>query len=127
MKKRVIVLAILCMVGIPIYAIYDFLDVELDELSEGKFLSEHLSPNHDYTARAYLIDEGGATIRAVIRVEIDFGPERKTVYWNYDESTVNITWLNNEAIAINGHQLNIFNDTYNWKKDPHWEENRGHY
>ena len=127
MKKWAIRLAIIFIIGIPIYAIYDFLDVELDELSEGEFLSEYLSPNHDYTARAYLIDEGGATVRAAIRVEIDFGNEVKTIYWNYDESTVNIKWLDNEIIEINDHKLNIFNDTYHWKKDPNWEENRGKY
>jgi hypothetical protein len=68
LKKWVIRLAIIFIIGIPIYAIYDFLDVELDELSEGEFLSKYLSPNHDYTARAYLIDEGGATVRSAIRV-----------------------------------------------------------
>jgi hypothetical protein len=60
-------------------------------------------------------------------VEIDFGNEVKTIYWNYDESTVNIKWLDNETIEINDHKLNIFNDTYHWKKDPNWEENRGKY
>lgn len=127
MKKWIIVLAIIFIIGIPIYVVYDFIDVELDELSEGEFLSEHPSPNHDYTAKAYLIDEGGATVRAAIRVEIDFGNEIKTIYWNYDESTVNIKWLDNETIEINDHKLNIFDDTYHWKKDPDWEENRGKY
>lgn len=124
MKKWVIVLAIIFIIGIPIY---DFLNVELDELSVGEFLSEHPSPNNDYIASAYLIDEGGATVRAAIRVEINFGNKIKTIYWNYDESTVNIKWLDKESIEINDHKLNIFNDTYHWKRDSNWEENRGKY
>lgn len=127
MKKWFIALVLLLIIGIPIYIVYDFLNVELDELPKGELLSDHSSPNHDYIAKAYLIDEGGATVRAAIRVEIDFGNEIKTVYWNYDESTVNIKWLDNETIEINDHQLNIFNDNYHWKKDPDWEENRGKY
>ncbi|QDP99627.1 hypothetical protein FOH38_03095 [Lysinibacillus fusiformis] len=121
MKKWVIVIVIIFIIGIPIY---DFLNVELDELSVGKFLSEYPSPNNDYTAKAYLIDEGGATVRAAIRVEIDFENEIKTIYWNYDESTVNIKWLDDETIEINNHKLNIFYDTYHWKKDSNWEGNR---
>ncbi|MGO4887305.1 DUF5412 family protein [Anaerobacillus sp. MEB173] len=124
MKKWLVVLGIIFIIGIPIY---DFLNVELDELSEGEFLTEYPSPNNEYMAKAYLIDEGGATVRAAIRVEIDFGNEIKTIYWNYDESTVNIKWLDNETIEINDHKLNIFNDTYHWKKDPNWEKTRGEY
>jgi hypothetical protein len=122
MKKWLIGLALLSIMVIPIY---DILHVDLDELSEGEFLSKHPSPNRDYTAKAYLIDEGGATVRAAIRVEIDDGNEANTIYWNYDESTVNISWLDNETIHINDHTLNIFHDTYHWKKDPDWQENRG--
>ncbi|WP_390287444.1 DUF5412 family protein [Ureibacillus sp. GCM10028918] len=127
MKKWAIILAVIFITGIPIYAIYDFLVVELDELSVGEFLSEHPSPNNDFIARAFLIDEGGATVRAAIRVEVDFGNETKTIYWNYDESTVNIRWLDNETIEIIDHRLNIFKDTYHWKRDPSWEDNRGRY
>lgn len=124
MKKWIIVVSVLFILGVTVY---DFLNVELDEVSEGKFLSEHPSPNNKYKARAYLIDEGGATVRAATRVEIDYGSESKTIYWNYDESTVNIKWLDNKTIEINDHKLNIFHDTYHWKKDPEWDENRGEY
>ncbi|WP_342573894.1 DUF5412 family protein [Solibacillus sp. FSL K6-1781] len=124
MKKVIVVFNLLFIIGIPIYIIYDFIEVELDELPKGELLSEHSSPNLDYIAKAYLIDEGGATVRAAIRVEIDFGNDLKTIYWNYDESTVNIKWLDHETIEINNHKLNIFNDYYHWKKDPEWEENR---
>lgn len=69
--------------------IYDLLNVELDELAEGEFLSEHQSSNNDYTARAYLI-VGGVSTRNAIRVEIDFGNEIITIYWSYDEYTVKV-------------------------------------
>ncbi|SOC06369.1 hypothetical protein SAMN05880501_104261 [Ureibacillus xyleni] len=125
MKKWLIFIVLI--IGGCTYKVYDFLNVELDELSKGEFLSEHPSPNNDYVAKAFVIDEGGATVRAAIRVEIDYGDKTKTIYWNYDESTVNIRWVDNETIVINDHPLHIFNDTYHWKKDPKWEENRGRY
>ena len=124
MKKRIIVLSILLIIGI---SVYDFFDVKLDELSKGEFLSEQPSPDNKYNAKAYLIDDGGATVRAAIRVEIDYGSESKTIYWNYDESTANLKWLDNKTIKINDHTLNIFHDTYHWKKDPEWDKNRGNY
>lgn len=125
--KKIIFLFLCTALALLAFFIYDFLIVELNELPEGVFLSKYPSPNNKFIARAYLLDEGGATVRTAIRVEIDNGNEIKTIYWNYDESTVNILWLDNKTIMINGHQLNIFVDTYQWKKDPEWENNRGKY
>ncbi|MFJ7668419.1 DUF5412 family protein [Lysinibacillus sp. NPDC097195] len=127
MKKIVAIVTCLVAIAIALYAMYDFLVVELDELSAGEFLAEYPSPNNAYRAKAYLLDEGGATVRAAIRVAIDDGNKAKTIYWNYDESTAHIHWLDTETIEINGHQLNIFKDTYHWKKDADWESNRGKY
>ena len=42
-------------------------------------------------------------VRAAIRVEIDYGDNTKTIYWNYDESSLNIRWGDNESIVINDH------------------------
>ncbi|MCP1144907.1 DUF5412 family protein [Lysinibacillus endophyticus] len=70
--------------------IYDFLNVELDELPKGEILPEHLSPNQKFVVIAEVIDEVGITLRAAIRVEIDYGDNTKTIYWNYDESSLNI-------------------------------------
>lgn len=129
MKKWLIILSSVFIIAILTIGalVYDFLNVELDELSKGEFLSEHPSPYNELIARAYVIDEGGATVRAAIRAEIDFGDEIKTIYWNYDESTAKISWIDGETININDHELNIFNDTYHWKKDTDWERNRGKY
>lgn len=70
--------------------IYDFLNVELDELPKSEILPEHLSPNQKFVVIAEVIDEVGITLRAAIRVEIDYGDNTKTIYWNYDESSLNI-------------------------------------
>ncbi|MFC0187244.1 DUF5412 family protein [Fictibacillus aquaticus] len=123
-KKRYILLGVLIVFGI---ILFDVTNVKLDELPKGKFLSEHSSPFNDNVAKAYLIDDGGATVRASIRVEVGDGSEAETIYWNYDESSVNIKWLDKETIEINGHILNIYDETYHWKDDPDWEKNRGKY
>ncbi|BAK15308.1 hypothetical protein SSIL_0885 [Solibacillus silvestris StLB046] len=41
MKKGIVVFILLFIIGIPIYNIYDFIEVELDELPKGELLSEH--------------------------------------------------------------------------------------
>ncbi|WP_168193833.1 DUF5412 family protein [Lysinibacillus sp. SGAir0095] len=59
-----------------------------------------------------------------IRLEIDFGKEKRKIYWKYDESKANVEWLDNVTIKINDQTLNIFNDKYDWRQDPDWEVNR---
>ncbi|UDK97001.1 hypothetical protein EYB33_12095 [Lysinibacillus sphaericus] len=126
-KKWLLFSTLLFILLVSTYGIYDFLDVDLDELPEGELLSEHPSPSGDYIARAFLIDQGGATVRTALRVEIDYGHKTKTIYWCYDENKVNLKWLGKNTIEINNHKLDIFKDTYNWKEDPDWENKRGEY
>ena len=121
MKKWAIILTICFVI---VFFIYDYINLDLDSLDEGELISEHPSHQNEYVARAYLLDEGGPTTRAAIRVEIDYGKETRTIYWKYHEHRAKIDWLDNDTVEINGHKLNIFNDTYNWKKDPYWEEHR---
>lgn len=49
----------------------DLVSVQLHELNgSGAFMQEFSSLNNEYVARSYLIDDGGATVRAQVRVGI---------------------------------------------------------
>lgn len=124
----IIFLGFFLIVGAALLLINDRVNVGLEDLQgKGEVIESITSPDENYTANVYLINEGGATTRFQIRVAIysnnnDTAYEKtfddNTIYWEYGtgEKTT-VFWVDKETIKINDVTLNIFNDTYNWKKD----------
>ncbi|RAS75505.1 DUF5412 family protein [Priestia endophytica] len=125
-KKKKIIIFILIIVAIIFWAIAKF-NVELDEVDgEGKFLKDVTSPTKEYKAIAYIMNDGGPTVRAQLRVGIDsYGPaersfDDKTIYWDIDAENKNdpdIKWIDNHTVSINGIKVDIYNEDtyYNWR------------
>lgn len=103
------------------------MSVSLTELDgKGQLQQEVPSPEDQYVARAYLIDDGGATVRAQVRVSItslsgdgDFND--KTIYWEInaeDKENTEIIWENDHLLTVNNKEINIYEEDtyYNWKE-----------
>lgn len=124
----IIFLVFILIIGAALLFINDRVNVGLEDLQgKGELIDSIASPDEDYTANVYLINEGGATTSFQIRVAIDSNNNNTahektfddyTIYWEYGtgEKTT-VYWVDKETIKINDVTLNIFNDTYNWKKD----------
>ncbi|UOE62478.1 hypothetical protein HPB58_09995 [Priestia filamentosa] len=129
-KKRIFIamILILCIViGAPLLWLSAKLTTHLDELDgRGRFITDVRSPTKEYTAVAYLIDDGGATVGAQLRIGItsyrlaerDF--DDKTIYWDKDTPHMEdpqIKWIDRHTVEVNGVKIDIYDkDTYyNWK------------
>jgi hypothetical protein len=127
-KKRIFAFLTALILIVIFIGIYDLSHTTLEEAPHGKLIKTYDSPTHAYTARAFLINNGGATIRTAIRVDIVFNHQKdkppKTIYFEYDRSEPEITWLSPHVIQIYNHKLNIFKDTYNWQNDKNWDKER---
>ncbi|MGZ9869941.1 DUF5412 family protein [Priestia endophytica] len=122
-KKKLIWIFI---IGVLVFWIGDKMIVQLDEVDgEGKFLKDVDSPTKEYKAIAYIVDDGGPTVRAQLRVGINsYGAaertfDDKTIYWDIDavnKSDPEIKWVNNHTVSINGIKVDIYNEDnyYNW-------------
>lgn len=91
----------------------------MNRLPTGDFLTEESSPDGKYTLKAYLSD-GGATTSYAIRGELVFNDgkkKKKNIYWNYREETVDISWINNSTVVINGHELEVSKDKYDFRRE----------
>ena len=89
----------------------------MDNLPQGEFLTSAEAPNGLHRIDAYLCN-GGATVDFAVRcavVDIDSGEERN-IYWQYHQQTAQIEWIDEETVEINGIRLNIFTDSYDWRK-----------
>lgn len=117
MVKRFLLIISLLLFALVSYGIY-WIFFDMGRLPAGEFLSEETSPNGEYTLRAYVTD-GGATGSYAVRGELVFHEKRnktKNIYWNYREEAAEITWKDRHTVVINGHELDVRRDTYDFRR-----------
>lgn len=92
----------------------------MDRLPTGGKIAEKQSPDGTYTFKAY-VTNGGATTSFAVRGELVFNHRKyfktKNVYWNYQEDTAKIVWKDNDTVIINGHTLNVPEESYDFRND----------
>ncbi|WP_035179159.1 DUF5412 family protein [Alkalihalobacterium bogoriense] len=100
-----------------------FFSTDLSNINGTFELQESIdSPDGTFTANVYLVN-AHSTVKYSLAVGIDSNNEKfpelndKIIYWHYPESEYDVEWLDDETIIINGTHLNIFKDTYHWRKD----------
>lgn len=88
----------------------------MENLPHGEFIESSCSPNQHYVINAYLCS-GNATTDFSIRCEVvnKKTNEIKNIYWEYGKETVNIEWVNEQTVLINGKQLDVTTDIYDWR------------
>ncbi|GMR68097.1 DUF5412 domain-containing protein [Bacillus sp. MN7755] len=117
--KRKSLIVLFCIVGLFVYGVY-WAFFSMDRLPTGEKIPEKQSPDGTYTFKAY-ITNGGATTSFAVRGELVFNHRKyfktKNVYWNYREDTAKIVWKDNDTVIINGHTLNVPEETYDFRDD----------
>lgn len=83
-----------------------------------ELIAESTSPNGTYTVNAYVSD-GGATTSFTVLGELVFNEQNKRskkIYWQYREENANIEWLDEHTVIINGVQLELPHETYDYRR-----------
>ncbi|WP_087456524.1 DUF5412 domain-containing protein [Tumebacillus avium] len=120
MKKKVLIGCssfLILVLGILAFAVYYFF-YSMDRLPVGEFLTQSSSPNKTYTIDFYLVN-GGATTDFSVRGElvINKTKERENIYWEYRTENVKAVWKDEYTVLINGHELDVRKDKYDWRND----------
>jgi hypothetical protein len=92
---------------------------DMSRLPTGEYLTEETSPERTYTLKAY-VTNGGATTSYAIRGELVFNDRNnktKNIYWNYREETADIVWKDDDTVEINGHILDVPDDTFDFRNE----------
>ena len=110
----IVILLIVSLLGYGIYwAFYDIQSIEGQ-----KVLQEVSSPDDTYTITAYLNNGGATTDYAVLcSIKNNTTGREKNIYWQYHCSRANIIWLDEDTVQINGVELNVKKDTYDYRHD----------
>jgi hypothetical protein len=88
-------------------------------LPKGEFLYKVDSPTKEYTINIYIASGTNVTVSDSIRGELVFNNRikfSKNIYWQYRQSWVDVIWLDNYTVNINGVILDVRRDIYDFRK-----------
>lgn len=79
-------------------------------------LADSQSPDGKYYLEAYRTSPG-ATVDFSVKVYIVNGDDKKIIYNAYHESEVQIGWIDDSTVSINGKTLDLsLGEKYDWRK-----------
>lgn len=85
--------------------------------SEDTLLLSSQSPSGKYILNAYKT-EPNATVDFSVKVYLVRADKQKLIYNAYHEREVDIIWLDDERVSINGRVLDLsIGETFDWRKD----------
>ena len=91
-------------------------ELSIDNLPTGELQTTSTSPDGKYEVKLYLYS-GGATTGYYMRGELVEENKKKNIYWKCDEFRTEISWIDNHTVNINGKELDVRHDVYDWRKD----------
>ena len=116
-KNQIILLIILAFVLLLFFGIY-YLFFDINRIKGQELIDSQYSPNGDYELLIYR-NNGGATTGYAILCEAIYIPtgQKRKIYWEYNVDSATISWVTDYEVNINGIQLNIRYDVYDFRKD----------
>ena len=102
-----------------LFMIINYLFFNIDRVPEGELLADKISPNGEYTVLTYVINEH-STVAPAIRGEVISHKEndkKRNLYWAYRKEKGEIEWINKHVVSINGIELDVRTDTYDYRKE----------
>lgn len=112
-----VIIPIALVIVIVSYAVnWAFFDIQ--RLNGQELINEVVSPDGKYTVSAYLNNGGATTGYAVLcSVKNNSNGKEKNIYWNYHCTEAEIEWKDERTVTINGIELNVTKDTYDYRND----------
>lgn len=88
----------------------------MDHLPHGELLETVYSPDGVYKINSFLVS-GNATVDFSVRCEVveNSSGKKRNIYWEYHCESACIEWIDNTTVVINGKQLNVLTDSYDWR------------
>lgn len=109
----IIIVAIVCVGAYTINWVF----FDIQRINGQEYMSESTSPNGTYTVTAYLNNGGATTSYAVLgTLKNNKNGKTKNIYWQYRCEKAKMEWLNDETIKINGLELKVKNEIYDYRR-----------
>ncbi len=113
LKKLLI--SVFVIIFIVVSGIY-YLFFDIQRFKGEEILETVISPNNRYTVTAYLHNGGATVAYSVLGTVTDNKTGLKcNIYWQYRCSDAEIEWIDETTVVINGVELNVKKDKYDWR------------
>ena len=114
-KKRSIIIVIA--IGVIFLIIYRaFFDIQ--HIDGQEKIAETVSPDDRYTVTAYVNDGGATSGYAVLCTAVNNKTGRaRNIYWQYRCEEAKMQWTDDWIVVINGIELDVKKDSYDWRDD----------
>ena len=102
-----------------LFLIINYLFFNIERVPEGELLAEELSPTGEYTVLTY-VSNAHSTVAPAVRGEVIYhekNSEKRNLYWAYRMEEGEIDWITEHIVSINGMELDVRSDTYDFRKE----------
>ena len=102
-----------------LFLIINHLFFNINRIPQGELLAEEVSPTREYTVLTYVINSH-STVAPAVRGEVIYhnkNDQKRNMYWSYRMEEGKIEWINDHVVSINGMNLDVRKDTYDFRKD----------
>ena len=113
MLKKIVIRLGVCVAVLAVIVWYFFFD--MGRLPKGTLVASYRSPANTHTVNIYEC-AGNATVADSVRAEVVTGNTTRNIYWQYKAGFEGFEWLSEDTVCINGIQLNVLTDTYDWRR-----------
>lgn len=118
-RKNIITICLIVaiIVGGMAYGVYwAFYDIQ--RIKGQQYITGLTSPDGTYTVSAYLNNGGATTSYSVLGVlKNNINNKSKNIYWQYRCDNAEIEWISNDTIKINGIQLQVEDEVYDYRRE----------
>lgn len=111
-KKILIVLAIIAGFVISFNTVCEVLDTfffSIEDLPTGKLIERVDSPDGKCAVSVYYVENA---LGSAVRCSVDNGEGEKNIYWNTEDSSASVRFIDNKNVVINDVTLNVENGSY---------------
>ncbi|MGJ0701573.1 DUF5412 family protein [Clostridium perfringens] len=119
-RLGVYIVIILIFLGVAAFKISSSIREFNDSFKESKvseeLLGETVSSDGKYKIEAYLIN-GGATVDWSVICYLKEGQNKKEIYRDYHINEANMSWIDNDTISINNHNIDLPNGKYDFRDE----------
>ena len=108
----------LLLVSLIICGTIYYLFFDINRIRGQEYLFSSSSPTGEYEIAVYRNNGGATTGYAYLCVVTDNKTQKKrNFFWDYRLDGVNIEWLNDCTVSINGRKLDVRSDSYDFRKE----------
>lgn len=113
------IILLLSSLTLGLFLIVNHFFFNIERVPKGELLVEEVSPSGDYTVLTY-VSNGHSTVAPAVRGEVIYhnkNDNKRNLYWAYRIEEGEIEWINDHIVSINGMELDVRKDTYDFRKD----------